>query len=80
MLLKNLQFLITASGNYILNLNPKNDVLVNMKRLPERFFIPLEEFALILIGEESFLFSLSGPVKSIKVNEIAEFYEDSIQN
>ena len=74
---KQAQFLITESGNYILNLNPKNDVLVNMKRLPERFFIPLEDFALILIGEESFLFSPSGPVKSFKVNEIAESYEDS---
>ncbi len=75
--LKQAQFKITESGHYILNLNTKNDVLVNMKRLPDRFFIPLEEFTLIIIGEENFLFSLSGPVKSFKVNEIAESYEDS---
>jgi peptidoglycan hydrolase CwlO-like protein len=30
-----------------------------------------------LIGDESFLFSNSGPVKSFKVNEIAEAYEES---
>jgi len=74
---KQAQFLITDSGNYILNLNTKNDVLVNMKRLPDRFFIPLEEFALIIIGGENFLFSLTGPVKSFKINEIAESYENS---
>lgn len=74
---KQAQFLISETGTYLLNLNTKNDVLVNMKRLPERFYIPLEADSLIIVGDESFIFSLSGPPKSFRLNEIIESYEDS---
>jgi len=74
---KQAQFKISDAGHYLLNLDPKNDVLVNMKRLPERFYIPIEEDSLIVIGEDSFIFCISGAPKTFKIKEIVESYENS---
>jgi len=74
---KQAQFMISKTGHYLLNLDPGNDVLVNMKCLPKRFFFPLENDSLIVIGEDSFIFSTSGAPKSFKVKEVIESYENS---
>ncbi|RLA64672.1 MAG: hypothetical protein DRQ88_07265 [Epsilonproteobacteria bacterium] len=74
---KQAQFHVLDTGTYLLNLKTKNDVLVNMKRLPERFIIPLEDYSLVTIGEDSFIFSLHGTPKNFKINEIIESYQES---